>query len=325
MVFTQFIFLNHEQDAMMELAKNITEIPSKHPEKFVSQAKNQSNNIPKRLKNFLDDFMQCKSPTGYILISNIPIEDKLPQTPPDNKLFIGEKTIMAKFQAIISEYLGEMVAYEAEGHGNIFQDMVPKQDLVNTQTSLGSGVELEIHTEQAFSKLKPDVLVLGCLKGDINAKTYTLHASEIIKHLKSNKVETLMKPLWKIGVDESFKNYGSKFIKGELRGPIPILYESGNDMKLVFDQDLMVGITPEAANLRKEIIDIYYNNRNYHVLKPGELLLIDNRRTVHGRSPFYPLFNGKDRFIVRSFITFDYNASVYARFNGGRTIAAKYS
>jgi L-asparagine oxygenase len=325
MNYTQFIFQNHEQDAMMELSKNITEIPSRNPEKFVLQAKNQSNNIPKRLKYFLDDFMNCKSPTGYILISNIPIEDKLPQTPPDNKSFLGEKTIMAKFQAIISEYLGEMIAYEAEGYGNIFQDMVPKKELSYSQTSLGSGIELEIHTEQAFSSLKPDILALGCLRGDSDAKTYTLHVSEIIKRLKPPAVEALLKPLWKIGVDESFKSHGAEFIEGELRGPIPILYESGNDMQLVFDQDLMVGTTQEAVSLRKELIEIYYNHRNYHILKPGELLLIDNRRTVHGRSPFFPIFDGNDRFIVRSFISFDYKVSAYARFNGGRTIAAKYS
>ena len=32
----------------------------------------------------------------------------------------------------------------------------------NNQTSVGSTIELEVHTEQAFSRLKPDLLSLGC-------------------------------------------------------------------------------------------------------------------------------------------------------------------
>ncbi|NBU96707.1 MAG: hypothetical protein EBS19_00615 [Spirochaetia bacterium] len=35
-----------------------------------------------------------------------------------------------------------------------------------------------------------------------------------------------------------------------------------------------------------QIIDIYYDKRISHVLQPGEIILIDNLRAVHGRSPF---------------------------------------
>ena len=63
-----------------------------------------------------------------------------------------------------------MVSYEAEGNGRLFQDMVPNKELALSQTSLGSKKELELHTEQAFSEMRPDYLSLACLKGDIYAK-----------------------------------------------------------------------------------------------------------------------------------------------------------
>jgi L-asparagine oxygenase len=178
------------------------------------------------------------------------------------------------------------------------------------QTSLGSAVELEIHTEQAFSNLRPDFLSLACLRGDPNATTFILPVNTILDHISLSEKELLLKPLWKIGVDLSFKLNRAEFIQGDLRGPIPILTSDGY---LVFDQDLMRGITEEAEQLRKKIIQIYYDHRTEHCLRPGEIIWIDNRRALHGRSSFSPKFDGKDRFLLRTFITLDLEKSAYAR------------
>ena len=146
--------------------------------------------------------------------------------------------------------------YEGEGYGRLFQDMVPKKSLSHTQTSLGSNVELEIHTEQAFSELRPDILTLGCLRGDENAITYILPVNIILNQMDEAKINLLRKPLWKIGVDLSFKINCDEFINGNVRGPIPILYGPENHPLFVFDQDLMKGINEEAENLKNEIIEI---------------------------------------------------------------------
>ena len=58
--------------------------------------------------------------------------------------------------------------------------MVPSRESARTQTSLSSEVELEVHTEQAFSVLRPDYLSLACLRGDPNAHTYLLRAHDIV-------------------------------------------------------------------------------------------------------------------------------------------------
>jgi L-asparagine oxygenase len=60
-------------------------------------------------------------------------------------------------------------------------------------------------------------------------------------------------------------------------------------------------------------------------LKPGEIIIIDNRHAVHGRSPFFPKYDGKDRFLVRCFSVFDYNSSLYARPFDSRVVSAIYS
>lgn len=316
-----------DNDLLNELIQLINIIPNETPQLFIEQVSNLVYFLPTNIKIFLEKFIKNNFKNGFILLKNIFINENipLPDTPPDNNYFIGEKTKLAKIIAILNQYLGEMISYEGEGYGRLFQDMVPKQSLSKTQTSLSSNVELEIHTEQAFSDLRPEILTLGCLRGDENAITYILPVNIILNQMDESKINLLRKPLWKIGVDLSFKINCDKFINGELRGPIPIIYGSEKDPLLVFDQDLMIGINEEAEKLKNEIIQIYYKYRYSHVLKPGEIIFIDNKRAVHGRSIFNPKFDGTDRFIIRSFVLFNIENYKNAINLNKRMVLAKYS
>ena len=300
--------------------------PNEDPERFLLESYMLKHQIPARIQFFLDDFLQNGSKTGFKILENIDIQEIYPPTPDGNDYFIGEKTDFAKVIAIFNQYLGEMISYEAECFGRLFQDMVPKKSLSNSQTSLSSNVELEIHTEQAFSDLRPDILTLGCLRGDENAITYILPVNVLLEKMDTSKIKLLREPLWNIGVDLSFKMNNNEFIHGDMRGPMPIIYGSENDPLLVFDQDLMIGITEEAEQLKREIIEIYYKYRYSYVLKPGDVVFVDNKRAVHGRSSFTPKFDGTDRFIIRSFVTLDFDRSAHARNQSNkRMVEAKYS
>jgi len=309
-----------EVNILTDLAFSVTACPSNTPELFIHEIKKVSLFLPTRIKESLRIFSKgC----GFIVVRKIPTTDK-PSTPSDNTHHMGEKTIMAKIQAFLNQVLGEMVAYEAEGYGRLFQDMVPSRVLSQTQTSLSSNIELEIHTEQAFSKFKPDYLSLACLRGDPIAKTYVFHKNTLLENLSEEKIEMLYKPLWEIGVDMSFKmNNHIEFLEGNVRGPIPIIDKESGDF--VFDQDLMRGITKDAQNLKKEIVEIYRNKKSEVILQEGDIVILDNRCVVHGRSSFQPKYDGSDRFIVRSFVMSDYKKCEYARQNWFRMIEAKYS
>src|SRR5205814_1248723 len=41
------------------------------------------------------------------------------------------------------------------------------------------------------------------------------------------------------------------------------------------------------------------------VLRPGDLLILDNKRAVHGRRPFVPRYDGTDRWLKRVNLTAD--------------------
>lgn len=315
---------NNDTNLLLKLARELNENPSETPDLFCKKAKQLSNLIPNYIKDELMHFSEKGSRTGYFLLKNLPVENS-PQTPGGNQFKVGEKTLLARIQAILISVFSDLIAYEAEGYGRLFQDVVPIKSMSTVQTSLGSNTELEIHTEQAFSKLRPDFLSLSCLRGDSNANTYILPVEKILDNITNDEMDLLRRPLWKTGVDLSFKLNGHEFIEGDIRGPLPILSGPGDDPRITFDQDLMTGVCEESKKMIKRIVDIYYKHRYSHNLKPGEMIIIDNRRALHGRSPFFPLFDGLDRFLIRCFSTLDYIRSAYSRINGGRTIAAIYS
>lgn len=309
---------------LIELAGGLSVSPTQAPELYCRQARRAARAMPDRIAELLADFASKGTESGTMLFDGLPA-GSAPPTPPDNRRHLGESTTLARVQAILNHACGEMVAYEAEGHGRLYQDMVPNRALAQSQTSLGSRVELELHTEQAFSKLKPDVLSLACLRGHPDAKTYVLPAHVLVSQLNPFERKLVREPLWMTGVDGSFCQGGHEFIEGDKRGPLALVAGAEEDPTIVFDQDLMRGLSDEAHAMIARVTEIYHAHRGSHTLAPGQILLVDNVRAVHGRSPFEPSFDGSDRFIVRSFAVRDLVRTRYARPGNGRTIAAEHS
>jgi L-asparagine oxygenase len=91
-------------------------------------------------------------------------------------------------------------------------------------------------------------------------------------------------------------------------------------MFLNYDEDLMEALTPEAnaalEALKAAVAQVYQGVK----LNVGDLLCIDNRRTVHGRSSFTPRYDGFDRWLQRAFVVRDLGKSAGDRKLGERVI-----
>lgn len=313
-----------ETARLVELAATVTADPAADPAGFSTQAARAARQVPESLWELLHCFDLYGSASGILVLRGLPVHG-VPPTPQDNRSHVGETTEAARIQAVVNSCLGHMIGYEAEAGGRLFQDMVPSPAMADTQTSLSSRVVLEAHTEQSFSTLAPDVVSLLCLRGDPAAATYVFPATDLLRHLTPAQEELLRRPLWTFEVDESFRLRGDDFVDGDVRGPHPVLAGPADDPSFRFDQDLQRGTTPQAQELLEELIDLYCEHRREHVLAPGDLLLLDNRRAVHGRSSFRPVYDGRQRFVVRSFVVRDLYRSHHARPVGGRIVPARFS
>ena len=312
-----------QAEAIRAAALAITADANTQPDDFNLQAAAASFNVPAEVRDAILNFSNVGSETGILVIRGLLVDDDLVDTPLDNKSGIGAKTTFAKQQAVLAQLLGTMIAYEAEGNGHLIQDMVPNPKLATTQQSQGSKVELEAHTEQCFSAYKPDYVILGALRGDPQALTYAFSGRKISKLFSPEEVAKLRQPLWATTIDESFQPYIPN--PDAVRGPFPILNGPDDDPYVLVDQDLMHGITADAQKLLEKVVQVYIENRDAHNLQPGDLLMLDNLRAMHGRSMYSPRFDGKDRFIARGFVVRDRRRLWPQLLQDRRTVAAVFS
>ncbi|MEV6012018.1 TauD/TfdA family dioxygenase [Streptomyces sp. NPDC051976] len=314
-----------ETAALVEAARALTADPATEPERFCRQARHAAFAVPTRVRDRLASFSWGEVTDGHLLIGGLPLPGHLPATPQDNRGCVAGTTTTGRAQALLNECVGHSLAYEAEGYGRIFQDMVPSRALATSQTSQSSAAELELHTEQAFSPLRPDWISLACIRGAPDALTYLLPARTLCAALGPDERAALREEKWTTTVDESFLTGGHALALGGRRGPMPILHGSSDDPFVVFDHDLMRGTTPAAEALRRRIQEIYHCRRLGLALRPGQMLLVDNHRAVHGRSVFAARFDGTDRFVSRSFVTADPARTRHARPGNSRVVAAAFS
>ncbi len=318
-----FTLTAEQAEAIRNAALAITADANTQPDDFNLQAAAASFEVPVEVRDAILNFSNTGSDTGILVIRGLIVDEDLVDTPLDNKGGFGAKTTFAKQQAVLAQLLGTMIAYEAEGNGHLIQDMVPNPKLATTQQSQGSKVELEAHTEQCFSLYKPDYVILGALRGDPEAFTYAFSGRKITDLLSDEEVATLRQPLWATTIDESFQPYVPD--PKAIRGPFPIISGPDDDPYVLVDQDLMHGITADAQKLLEKVVQLYIDNRDAHNLQPGDLLMLDNLRAMHGRSMYSPRFDGKDRFIARGFVVRDRRRLWPQLLSDRRTVAAVYS
>src|SRR5260370_13551448 len=69
----------------------------------------------------------------------------------------------------------------------------------------------------------------------------------------------------------------------------------------------------EARNALDALLRQLRSSQYDVALEPGDLLIIDNYRAVHGRKPFQARYDGRDRWLKRISVTRDLRKSLAAR------------
>ncbi|MCB1149674.1 MAG: TauD/TfdA family dioxygenase [Chlamydiia bacterium] len=242
--------------------------------------------LPLEIRDRLYDF-RCKgNEEGYLLFDNLPVDQ-------------SRETLLA-----FGSLLGDPYSYVQEGNGSLIHDVTPVPSFEKEISSKSSLIDLDFHTELVFHYFVPDYLMLFCLRGDRNkeAKTYVSSIREVFSELSEDLRETLQKPMYVTGIDHSFGNLESCKGNGRI---VAILHGDSADPLLNFDPDMMVCNAEEGRQALAELKEILYRNKHTHHLEAGQLLIIDNKRAVYGRSSFKPYYDGEDRHLQRLFVTKD--------------------
>jgi L-asparagine oxygenase len=159
-------------------------------------------------------------------------------------------------------------------------------------------VVLGSHTETAFHPHKPRYVVLLCLRSDPQAATTYADVADIVVHLSNEHLAALQTNEFVTSIDPSFMSNGEP----DAQVHVAPLTATGEGWSLIYDQLLMRGTTPQTIAALSALHDAVKHSTQQVVLAAGDILVIDNHRAVHGRTPFAPRYDGTDRWLKRALV-----------------------
>jgi L-asparagine oxygenase len=270
--------------------------------------------LPKRVVSLLLSMIEGEGTVS--LIRGLADEDDLPPTPirgestPGGELsFLSEAVVLG-----VAMVLGEPLGYRAEKNGVLVQNVFPVESHRDSPSNESSSSMLDLHTELVFSRRNPrlpldaespDFILLWCLRGDPDgtAETLVLTVDDLCAELHPSCLDVLSQARFELRAPYSF----TRDQPGDRPwvGPAPLFRSEGPKRLAAFD--LACGTrgideaAEEALNELRKAAKAPGIIKRIH-LQAGDLLVLDNRRCIHGRTPFSAGFDGRDRWMLRVYI-----------------------
>jgi L-asparagine oxygenase len=268
---------------------------------WVGAARDLSNQLPLRLRGIIRQFRRDPGPDGTLLIRGLPVgSDTLPPTPNDSGSVERYPTLSAAAIMLVSGQFGEVGAFRQEKFGALVQNIVPVAGNEGYQGNEGS-TTLKMHVEDGYHVHRPDYVGLLCLRNDHDnvAGLRTSCVRRALPLISASDRTILGEPRYITHAPASFGDglppaSLEPVLSGDLRDPnIQI------DFACTQPQDVAAAAAMDALSRALDEV-----SRTF-VLEPGDLAVLDNRMTLHGRTAFRPRYDGGDRWLQRSFMHVD--------------------
>ncbi|MGH3713198.1 MAG: TauD/TfdA family dioxygenase [Micromonosporaceae bacterium] len=265
------------------------------PEDFVELSAAVVGALPGGLLRAIHRFRNRGSAHDVLLIRGLPREDDdLGLTPASAT---ADRTVGAQLRALcllgVTGLFGEPFTFGSLYDGRLVQDVVPAPGAESSQTSEGSDSFLDWHVEDAFSDDRCDYFALLCLRGDPAASTLFCSARRLALDDKWRRV--LRQPRFAVVPDVAHGLVGERLA-------VPMLAGDDADPEIRFDPLYMEPLDEGDTEAREAMMRLGHavvRAAGCHVLEPGDLLVVDNRRVAHARTAFRPRHDGTDRWLMR--------------------------
>ncbi|OLF14695.1 TauD/TfdA family dioxygenase [Actinophytocola xanthii] len=192
--------------------------------------------------------------------------------------------------------LGEPFNFRSLYDGQVVQHVVPVPRMENTQTSESSSGTLDWHVEDGFSPDRCDYFGLLCLRGAENAVTRYAAARDL--RLPAEVRRVLAEPRFEMHADSAHVS------PSVTKSVTPVLFGPDHALEICYDDHYLrpVDGDDEAKEALAELKEALDEAKAGHVLEPGDLIMLDNRRVVHARTPFRAAYDGHDRWLLRTMV-----------------------
>lgn len=272
---------------------------------FLAWARHLWDELPVAIRHAVREFRRDPGPHGMLLLQGLPVDEgSLPDTPTVRGSVQRKANTPAAILLTIAHGLGDPAAFRNEKSGALVQDVVPVPGDEEVQGNQGS-VRLTFHNENAFHIHRPDYVMLLCLRSD----------HESVAGLRTACIRTAIRALSEPGRKALFREEfrtepPPSFGNSDGLAPVhAILSGAPEDPDIRVDLAATSALTNEAATALSELADALEQSSQTLRLRPGEMAIVDNRVTVHGRTAFQPRYDGKDRWVQRTFVLCDLRLS----------------
>lgn len=268
---------------------------------WAQQAMELSCELPLRLREALRRFRRHPGAEAVLLVRGLPVdEDDLPPTPSVPGSVERHPTTPAAALALTSLQLGDVTAFRQEKGGALVQNVVPVPGQEDFQGNAGS-TTLTMHVENAFHTHRPDYVALLCLRNDhenvAGLRTASIRTALALLSPETRRV--LSEPRF---VTDAPPSFGDSMPSAK---PSAVLNGCPDDPDIVVDFHATQPQDEAAAAAFRALGEALERVRRTFVLRTGDLAIVDNRLALHGRTAFRPRYDGRDRWLQRTYVHLD--------------------
>ncbi|MFH8579796.1 TauD/TfdA family dioxygenase [Streptomyces zaomyceticus] len=330
-----------ESRALRTLAEDVLAAAPDLPlEQRLEQLAVVAHAVPERVRATLVNF-RLTGGSGGLVLSNLPIDETLAGPTPTaytDEVTSPEARRAAALLLLLGSLLGDPVSYLSQQRGRMVLDLFPIKGHEEQQLGSSSTVNLEWHNEDAFHPLRADWIMLLGLRNHDKVPTTFASVNDVV--LDEHVRERLFAEDFVILPDESHTaafNSSTTGVGGD--GRQDEAFRRIAEMNEVPRRTAVLSGDPESpfiridpafmpSDLQGEAVaaldsvtkEIDANLRDV-ALAPGELLIVDNKRAVHGRRPFAARYDGTDRWLRRINVVADLRRAAGRRFGeNGRAL-----
>jgi Fe(II)/alpha-ketoglutarate-dependent arginine beta-hydroxylase len=289
---------------------------------FLDLAQAYAHELPRSLRVFLNEFRLAEREPACV-ISGYEIDDgRLGPTPRHwRERCVPSPALREELLLVLyGSLLGDVFGWETQQDGTIVHSVLPVRSDEFEQLGSGSRELLWWHTEDAFHPLRADYLALFCLRNP-DAVATTISTAQGLD-ASDDELDVLFDERFSIRPDNSHlarNNADGDFsaIEEMLNKPgrIAVLHGGRDRPYLRLDPYFMDPLDddPEAQKALDHLVRTIDENVSEVPLGPGECLVLDNFRAVHGRVPFVARYDGNDRWLKRVNVARDIRKSRASR------------
>lgn len=323
----------------------LSDIAGRHPDaaaaELVDELAVYCDELPRSLRSQANHF-RLHEPSGVCLVRGFEVHDDVIGNTPARWSGAGSAGSPTHredlFLLLVGSLMGDPIAWSTQQDGNLLHDVIPIEGHEEEQINSSTSAELTWHTEDAFHPLRADYVALLCLRNPDGAETTFANFDDLA--LPPETVATLAEPRYTIRPDESHlpKNRTGtapigisldllersyEWVADMSAAPplVPVLF--GDPSRPYGRLDPFFMDPPEDDDARTafdELLGAVGSALRGVVLAPGDVLLIDNYKAVHGRRPFRARFDGRDRWLRRINVTRDLRRSRDSRMSAAARV-----